>query len=137
MYQNNTIDRAAQIIDSKNRRSAWDRGVNAYAHDLLESLDEAITGGWFEAEDLEAPKLVERELLNGAADWRQYSESGNALIYDGQIAERLCAPWELRKTDNGRKDPNPKETWIDVQSRAVFQAAQRVKSAIREAVEAA
>ena len=68
-------------------------------------------------------------MLNGADNWRQYSEGGCALCYDGQIAERLCAPWELRKTDNGRKDPNPRESWIDVQSRALFQAAQLVLDA--------
>lgn len=60
---------------------------------------------------------------------REGAEGGCALCYDGQIAERLCAPWELRKTDNGRKDPNPRETWIDVQSRALYQASRLVLDA--------
>lgn len=55
-----------------------------------------------------------------------YLVNVEAVEEEEQTAERLCAPWELRKTENGRRDPNPRETWIDVQSRALFQAAQLV-----------
>ena len=113
-------------VEQTKTRSAWERGVKAYAEELVEELREAVEGGYVDESDLSNRRLFERAMLNGAADWRQYSEGGSALCYDGQIAERLCAPWELRKTENGRKDPNPRETWIDVQSRALFQAAQLV-----------
>lgn len=116
---------SAKVEETKTR-SAWDRGVKAYAEELVEELREAVEGGYIDVNDISNRRLLEKALLNGASDWRQYSEGGCALCYDGQIARRLCAPWELRKTDNGRKDPNPSETWIDVQSRALFQAAQLI-----------
>lgn len=133
-YTNNTLNKAFEHINSKTARSAWERGVREYAADLLDSLDEAITDGWLDADDLNASRLVERAMLNGASDWKQYSEGGCSLCYDGQIAERLCAPWELKKTDNGRKDPNPRERWIDVQSRALFQASHKVLEAIKASI---
>lgn len=116
----------AHKIEQTKTRSAWERGVKAYAEELVEELREAVEGGYVDESDLSNRRLLEKALLNGASDWRQYSEGGCALCYDGQIAKRLCAPWELRKTDNGRKDPNPRESWIDVQSRALFQAAQMI-----------
>lgn len=116
----------AHKVEQTKTRSAWDRGVKAYAEELVEELREAVEGGYVDESDLSNRRLFERAMLNGAADWKQYSEGGCSLCYDGQIAERLCAPWELRKTENGRRDPNPRETWVDVQSRALFQAAQLV-----------
>lgn len=120
------VDAIAEKVEQTKTRSAWERGVKAYAEELVEELREAVEGGYVNADDLSNRRLFERTMLNGAADWKQYSEGGCSLCYDGQIAERLCAPWELRKTENGRKDPNPRESWIDVQSRALSQAAQLV-----------
>lgn len=113
---------AAKVAQTK-ARSAWGRGVKAYAAELLEELSEAVAGGYVDESDLSNRRTFEQAMLNGAKNWKQYSEGGCSLCYDGQIAKRLCAPWELRKTDGGRKDPNPSESWIDVQSRALFQAA--------------
>ena len=120
------VEAVEQKVSESKTRSAWDRGVKAYAEELVEELREAVEGGYVDESDLSNRRLFERAMLNGAADWKQYSEGGCSLCYDGQIAERLCAPWELRKTDNGRKDPNPRERWIDVQSRALYQAAQMI-----------
>lgn len=125
-----TIDKIRNSINSKRVRSAWERGVIAYANDLLDELETAISDGYFDAEDLSNWNLTERALLNGASDWRQYSEGGCALCYNHQIASRLCAPWELKKAENGAKAPNPRETWIDVQSRALYQAAAFIKTHI-------
>lgn len=120
------VEAITEKVEQTKARSAWDRGVKAYAEELVEELREAVEGGYVDESDLSNRRLFEKAMLNGAADWRQYSEGGCALCYDGQIAERLCAPWELRKTDNGRKGPNPRESWIDVQSRALYQAAQMI-----------
>ena len=73
-------------INRKAARSAWAKGVNAYAFELLDDLDEAIENGYFDAEDINAPKLLMRQLLNGASDWSQYSWGGCSLIYNGDIA---------------------------------------------------
>lgn len=56
--------------------------------------------------------------------WEQYSYGGCALVYDSDIAQTLCAPGELRKTRDGRRRPNSRETWPDVQTRALIQAAE-------------
>lgn len=123
------VEQIASKVEQTKTHSAWSKGVKQYAEELCEELKEAAEGGYVEAWELSNRRLLEKAMLNGADSWRQYSEGGCALIYDGDIAARLCAPWELRKTDNGRKNPNPRESWIDVQSRALFQAAQIVLNA--------
>ena len=123
------VERIAAKVEQTKTRSAWSKGVKQYAEELCEELAEAVRGGWVDETDISNRRLLEKAMLNGADSWSQYSEGGCALIYNADIAERLCAPWELRKTDNGRKDPNPRENWIDVQSRALFQAAQLVINA--------
>ena len=118
-------------IECRPARSAWSRGVVLYAFELLEGLDEAISGGWFAADDLESLRLVERALLNGAADWEQYSWGGCSLIYNEDIARRLCTPSELTKTRNGSRRPNSSEEWLDTQARALFQACALILDTIR------
>lgn len=126
--------RIREEVEARTERSAWSRGVTAYALDLVDELEEATEGGYFDLSDLEAPKLVDRALLNGATDWNQYSWGGCSLCYDGQIAERLCTPSELKKTRHGERRPNSREEWLDTQARALFQAASRVKKSIRAAL---
>lgn len=121
-----TVEQIYKSIEAEPQRSAWNRGVTAYALELLEELQEAISGGYFSADDLKAPKLLKAQLLNGASDWSQYSWGGCSLIYDGDIAERLCTPSELKKTRNGERRPNSREEWLDVQARALYQASNRI-----------
>jgi len=125
------IEKLYQSIESEKQRSAWDKGVTKYALELVEQLGEQINGGYFEELDLTESKKVRAALLNGAANWSQYSWGGSALIYDGDIAERLCCSSELKKTRNGERRPNSREEWLDVQARALFQAANRVCRHIR------
>lgn len=113
--------------DRKGRRSAWGEGVQRYERELVADLVGAVRGGWVGMDDLEAPKLLERSMLNGASDWRQYSWGGCSLIYDGDIARRLCNPSELKRTKNGERRPNSSEEWLDTQARALYQAAEIVK----------
>ena len=133
MYNNEIINKAYELINEKKARSAWERGVREYAAELLDELDEAIRGGWFDAEDLAAPQMVRKALLNGADDWSMFSWGGSSLIYDSDIAERLCNPSELKKTRNGERRPNAREEWLDTQARALGQAAYKVREAIRKA----
>lgn len=91
-------------------RSAWERGVILYAIDLLNDLEEG-------------DKLTEKNLLNGAKDWKEYSYGGLSFIYDSDICERLCTPSEAKRKRNGELQPNSQETWLDVQARALYQAA--------------
>lgn len=125
------INKIRETIENKPTRSAWDKGKKAYALELLESLEEGINGGYIDPEGLDGPALLKKALLNGAADWSQYSAGGCSLIYDGDIAERLCAPSELKRKRGGELQPNSRETWLDVQARALYQAARWIINAAR------
>ena len=106
-------------------RSAWSRAVHTYAVELVESLSETA--------DLSNETLLNKELLNGAADWQQYSEGGCALVYDADIAERVCSPSELKRNKGGERQPNARENWIDCQARALYQASHLVHRAFCKA----
>lgn len=133
--KNSIIEKALKELAKMDTRSAWNRGVNEYAAELLEEIAESIQYGHCDPEDLQAPKLVRKHLLNGADNWQEYSWGGSALIYDSDIAERLCTPSELRKTRNGERRPNAREQWLDTQARALYQAGRRAEQAIRKALE--
>ena len=115
-------------------RSAWDKGVTAYADDFLDNLAEAIEEGYFYTEDLASKTMLEKFLLNGAEDWSQYSWGGCSLIYDRQIAERLSNQTELKITRNGERKPNSREEWLDTQARALYQASTRVIRAVENVI---
>lgn len=131
---NKTIETIYNSIANEKQRSAWNKGVNEYAFELLESLDEAISGGYFAEKDLRSSSMIRYALLNGASDWGQYSWGGFSLIYNEDIAERLCTPSELKKTRYGEWRPNRNEEWLDVQARALNRAANRICRHARKVV---
>lgn len=108
-----------KALAKRTGRSAWQKGVLKYAKELTDNLESRV--------DYNRREL-ERALLDGAPSWREYSNGGGALIYNVDIAKRLCSPSELKKTDNGRKMPNSRENWIDVQARALHQACELILS---------
>ena len=124
-----TINDIKHELETRNDRSAWSKGVTAYALELLETMTENRRYNGLDTHV--NPLEVESELLNGAANWDEFSYGGSALIYDYDIAERLCCPSELKKTRNGERNPNSREKWLDVQARALRQACRRIKSAAR------
>lgn len=134
---NEIITKARKIMDEDKsaQRSAWGRGVQVYANELLDTLEQAINDGYFDPDDLGAFEIVSSALLNGASDWKQYSWGGFALIYNCDIAARLCSPSELKKTRDGERRPNSREDWLDVQARALYQAARRAVRAVMKAAE--
>lgn len=97
--------------------SAWDKGIRAYALDLVNNLERDTYSDYND---------VITALLNGANNWTQYSYGGCALIYDGDIAARLCTPSEYTRKRGGKLAPNSRETWLDVQARALALAASRI-----------
>lgn len=122
------LEKVASIVKkSASTRSAWDKGVAAYAEELLDGLNERI--------DYEGYKpgnnMIDDWLRNGAFDWNQFSYGGSALIYDYDIASRLCNNTELKRTAQGEKMPNKSENWLDVQARALRQAARLIVEAYR------
>jgi hypothetical protein len=106
-------------LESIKPRSAWSRGVKTYALELVESAEIELT-----------PDNAKSVLLNGARDWKEYSFGGCADIYDSDIATRLCTPSELKKRKDGALQPNSRETWLDVQARALFQAFNLIRRSI-------
>ena len=95
-------------------RSAWSRGVHAYALELAEAAEAATDYH---------PGTLRELLLNGASNWNEYSYGGSALIYDSDIAERVCTPSEFKRFTGGQPSG---ETWLDLQARALQQAERRV-----------
>ena len=113
-------------IKASKARSAWAKGVKWYAVNLVEAIYQNATD------------IVKADIsiyLNGAENWHEYSYGvhSGTLVYDYEIAKRLCNPSELRKTDCGRKQPNSKENWLDVQARALYQAHRLITNLIKEA----
>lgn len=124
-----SIDEIRAALEARKERSAWDRGVRAYAAELLEEMEERIAHGYQNPDNITTRAELDEALRNGAENWSEWSWGGCGLIYDGDIAERLCNPSELKKTRNGERRPNCREEWLDVQARAIRQAAGRIKAA--------
>ena len=116
-----------QKVENVKVRSAWNNGVKEYA---IELLDDAASN--CECEEFASLQQLKEAILNGAEDWTQYSEGGCSLIYNSDIAERLCTPSELKRTKNGLNDPNNRENWAQVQARALFQAWELIKRVYNE-----
>lgn len=124
------FEKIADYINTLNCRSAWRRGVRVYALELLEELEEHYTYGYIADDVFTDGKKLEEALLNGADNWKQYSWGGCSLIYNSDIAERLCTPSELKRTRGGERRPNRNEEWIDCQARALYQAAGMIRKAV-------
>ena len=116
-----------QKVENVKVRSAWNNGVKMYA---IELLDDAASNR--ECDEFVSLQELKEAILNGASDWMQYSEGGCSLIYNSDIAERLCNPSELKRTKNGLNDPNSRENWIQCQARALFQAWELIKRTYNE-----
>lgn len=117
------VEAITEKVEAHKTRSAWDRGVKTYALEMLEEMAFNARHGYLDMDAFSNRKTLRKALLNGASDWSQYSWGGSALIYDGDIAERLCTPSELKKTHGGERKPNASEEWLDTQARALGQAA--------------
>jgi len=104
MKVNDIIEKLNARLQDNKRIGAWTRGVYDYAFELLDDFDND--------DDLRSDELAYR-LLNDADNWLQYSWSGCSLIYNEDIAKRLCTPSELKRKDYGRLNPNRREEWLD------------------------
>lgn len=100
-------------------RSAWSRGVLLYAAELLDNIQDD-------------GEVTEARLLHGARNWKAYSEKGGSLVTNEEICERLGTPSEIRKTKGGSLPPNSRESWMEVQARALYQASLIVLKLVKE-----
>lgn len=69
---------------------------------------------------------AQRRKLLGAVQQRRL-----ILCYDADIAARVCTPSELKRKHGGAYEPNSRETWLDVQARALYQACNRIRTICR------
>jgi len=141
-YKHIYVEEARRQLEARQDRSAWDRAVTEDAIDLLDTVNdrcEQVTRQFAETEEGSAAHVhdlfVSRVSLmnimkNGADSWQAYSYGGCGLIYDCDIAEHYCTPSELKKVKGGKRNPNNRETWLDVQARALRQAAGRAADAL-------
>ena len=116
-----------QVVEHKKVRGAWKSGVKAYAVEMLEN---AYLN--FDYKEINSLPELRETLLNGAEDWKQYAYGGMGLVYDHAIAEALCSPSELKRLQykgGGLKQPNSRETWIDVEARALYHAWSMIREA--------
>lgn len=119
-----TIEEVRTALKSRKDRSAWNKGVTVYALELLDNLEEYRE--YNNSDMIINRATLKTELLNGADTWSQYSYGGSSLIFDYDIAERLCTPSELKRKKGGELNPNSRESWFDVQSRALSRAYNRI-----------
>lgn len=117
-----SINEIISAIETIPSRSAWDKGVKLYALDLADNLSELISGNWVDPESITDRDDLRSICLNGASSWKQFSWGASSLVYDFDIAERLCTPSELKRKKGGDLRPNAQEEWLDVQARALYQA---------------
>lgn len=115
-------------LNARHDRSAWNKAVTLYALDLLDDVQEGADN--MERLPIDGAEL-ERWALNGASCWEQYSNGGCSICYNADIAARVCTPSELKRTDGGMNAPNSRETWLDVQARALYQACNRIRTICR------
>ena len=117
------INKLIENINSLKFRSVWRKAVQTDAVFLLEKVKEHDN-----LKDITNNNL-EEALLNGVKNWHEFSWGGYGLVYDKDIAKHYCTPSELRKVqykEGGVKQPNSREQWLDVQSRALFQSSRLI-----------
>ena len=141
-YKHIYVEEARRQLEARQDRSAWNRAVTEDAIELLDTVNdrcEQVTRQFAETEEggaAHALTLFKSRnglmdiMKNGADSWQEYSYGGCGLIYDADIAEHYCTPSELKKVHGGERNPNSRETWLDVQARALRQAAGRAADAL-------
>lgn len=107
-----------KYLENEKTRSKWAKGVNEYAIELLEDIEEN-------------EEITEKRLLNGAETWQQFSWGGCSFIYNEDICERLATTSEQKRTRRGELRPNSQEEWLDTQARALFQASRKIMRLIK------
>ena len=112
-------------IEQMSCKSHWERAVRDYALEMISQCDKTDITSY-------------KQLLNGNAknmkDYaiaRDLSEGGCFEICDAAIAKRLCTPSQLKRVlhKDGTVRDLPHESWLDVQTRAVYQAIFFLKTA--------
>lgn len=101
-----------KIINSP-AKSAWNKGVRTYALEIFDNYIEEHDSN---------KQITEKDLLNGASNWSEYSWGGSSLIYDEDICKRLSTPSEQKKTRYGERSQTlMKNGWMYRLERSIKQ----------------
>lgn len=108
-------------VENESCRSHWERAVRDYALWIISKCNKKDITSYKELLD-----HCNAKNMDDYAIAKALSEGGCFEICDADIAKRLCTPSEFKRythKDGTISDrPNRNETWIDVQTRAVYQA---------------
>lgn len=120
------ISKIKTWIENSSYRSHWEQAVRDYALEMISQCDKTDITSY-----KQIPNHCNAKNMKDYAIARALSEGGCFEIYNGDIAKRLCTPSELKRYT--RKDGTvrdlPHESWLDVQTRAVYQAILLIKRA--------
>ena len=112
------------IIMQEKPRSAWSRGVNNIAMNIVSEILENANGN--DAPHFNCVDDFSRHFYN--VSLREAVDNGYFLTWDYDIARNFCTPSELKRTKNGERNPNSRETWLDVMYRGAYQAIRHIIS---------
>ena len=119
-----TYSEIHNLLTQEKPRSAWSRGVNNIALDIVSEILEEYDGNdaphYYRVDDFA------RHFYN--VSLREAVDGGCFLIYDYDIAENFCTPSELKRVKNGYRNPNSSESWLDVMYRGAYQAIRHIIS---------
>ena len=101
---------------SRTERSCWSRGVASLIRDYGEDVLGEHDGEIISARDF-------YKLWNcGNDSLRDAVYAGSFDIWNYDIAKRLCTPSGLKKSNEGMRNPNKRQNWLDLELIAVQQA---------------
>ena len=117
-----TYSEIYNLLTQEKPRSAWSRGVNNIAIDIVAKILEEHDGN-------DAPHFYSVPDFAWhfyGVSLREAVDGGCFLIYDTHIAANFCTPSELKRVKNGERNPNSRETWLDVMYRGAYQAISHI-----------
>lgn len=117
-----TYSEIHHLLIQEKPRSAWARGVNNVAADMVSEILEEYDGN-------DAPHFNRVDDFSKhfyGVSLREAVDGGCFLIYDYDIAENFCTPSELKRTKDGERNLNSRETWLDVMYHGAYQAIKHI-----------
>ena len=102
-----------RVAESTGRKNAQERGIYHYASDLLEEqADRTCTDHY----------PVEKDLLNGAANWYSYTWGGCGLTNDEDICRMFFSPSMQKAKKYGNLPPHRGGNWLDFEAQMAMKA---------------
>lgn len=117
-----TYSEIYNLLTQEKPRSAWSRGVNNIAIDIVSEILENANGN--DAPHFNRVDDFSKHFYN--VSLREAVDGGCFLVYDSDIAANFCTPSELKRTKNGAYNPNRSESWLDVLYRGIYQAIRHI-----------